>query len=188
MPRPVRVWPITRSSPPPRSARSFNGIGTMFKGFTRLDRDRRRFATLWFCVIGLPVLPLDRYYLGAGLHRLPTTMEQARTGISRYEVAGTARLHAGEILRTYLGGWLPPAAVVLGLLALLSRADDLPLWLTIGAVAVVPLASIIGGLMVLDYYGAHWAPLREVHWVQEPRPGQAPADGFGGPDDEYFFR
>lgn len=182
------MWPITRSSPLPRAARSYNGIGTMFKGFTRLDRDRRHFATLWFCVLGLPVLPLGRYYLGAGLHELPTTMEQARTATSWYGVVGTARLNAGEALRTYLAGWLPPAAVVLGLIALLSRADDLPLWLTIGAVAVVPFASIIGGLWILDCYGTHWAPLREVHWAQEAPPWHAPTDGYGGPDDEYFFR
>jgi hypothetical protein len=159
--QPDDVWPISVDNPGPGSLRSFNGIGFGLKGFTRVDATGYCFATRWFMIAGLPLVPLDRYYLREiGLHPRSNYVET----ITRYQIAGTAELRPDEILRTYAFGWLTPVAVIVPLLLLLARADDFPFWVPITALVLWPTAAIVLVVMALMYYRKHWAPMRKVRW------------------------
>jgi hypothetical protein len=141
---------------------SWNGIGFEFKGLTRKDAAGYCFATRWFMIIGLPVLPLGRFYVRddgmdftqAGVNRTAT----------RYRIGGTGRLRAVEVLRTYAFGWLTPVIAIVPLIALLYRADDVPIWLPLTAVCVWPTLAIVLAVAGVGYYRKHWAPRRAPRW------------------------
>lgn len=157
---PEDVWPISARNPGPGSLYSLNGIGFGLKGFTRTDASGYFFATRWFMIIGLPIVPLGRYYV----RQARMTPKDIAGNVTRYDVAGTARLHPGEILRTYAFCWLTPLIGILPLIALLERADDFSVWISITAVAVWPTTVIVLCVWLLLHYRKHWAPLREVRW------------------------
>jgi hypothetical protein len=165
---PDDVWPISAEHPGPRSLRSTNRIGFEFKGFTRKDDDGYCFATRWFMVFGLPIAPLDRYYVRE------RGIDPARTDHSvittRYEIAGRSPVRPAEVARTYAFGWLTPVAIIAPLLALLARADDLPFWLPLVALVVWPLTTIPLTVAMLMYYRDYLAPRREPRWHGRRRP------------------
>jgi hypothetical protein len=166
------VWPVSVDNPS-GSLRSFNGTGFGLKGFTRVDATGYHFATRWFMIVGFPIIPLERYYLREVSADFVTDYG-AYSEITRYDIAGTARLRLGEILRTYACVWLTPVVVILPLIALLLRANDIPLWVSITAVVLWPTTAICLAVMVLMYYRKHWAPLREVQWHQDAGNPSAP--------------
>jgi hypothetical protein len=156
------VWPISAEHPGPRSLRSSNGIGYDLKGFTRPDARGYRFATHWFMIIGLPLVPLGRYYLrDLGLDAARSDHVVTTT---RYDIAGRSRIRAAEVARTYAFGWLMPVVVLLPLLALFTWVDDLPVWIPLAAVVVWPIVAITVTVFVLMHYRDHWAPLRQPRW------------------------
>ncbi|MEV4755820.1 hypothetical protein AB0J86_12010 [Micromonospora sp. NPDC049559] len=157
------VWPFSRDNPGPGSLRSFNGIGFDLKGFTRVDATGYCFATRWFTIIGLPIIPLDRYYLRERGFASKSIGLYSETTY-RYNIAGWAKLRFGEVLRTYAFCWLATLGGVVPLLALLARADDFPVWVSITAMVVWPTTAIVLAVTGLMYYRKHWAPLREARW------------------------
>lgn len=159
------VWPVSADHPGPENWSSCNGIGYDLKGFTRVDATGYHFATLWFAIIGLPILPFGRYYLRESGFDLGANYGVSGQTRTRYDIAGTARLRFSEILRTYAFCWLTPAAAIWPLIALLERADDFPVWVPITAVVVWPTTAIVLAVAALTYYRKKWAPLREVRWV-----------------------
>jgi hypothetical protein len=159
---PDDVWPVSARHPGPGSLYSWNGIGFEFKGFTRKDATEHCFATRWFMIIGLPAVPLGRYYVrDDGIALGQTGVNRSAT---RYRIGGTGRLRAAEVPRTYAFGWLTPIIAIVPLIALLYRADDMPLWLPITAVCVWPTLAIVLAVTGVGYYRKHWAPLRTVNW------------------------
>ncbi|RZS43384.1 hypothetical protein EV193_102363 [Herbihabitans rhizosphaerae] len=161
---PDDVRPISAADPGPGSLRSYNGIGFEFKGFTRLDPTGHCFATRWFMIVGLPIMPLERYYVSDGVLAGGAMSGLYNETITRYRIVGVSQLRPAEVLRTYAFGWLTPLAAILPLLLLLARADDLPLWVTFTAVAVWPITAILIAVSALSHYRKNWAPVREVRW------------------------
>jgi hypothetical protein len=121
-------------------------------------------------IVGLPVLPLGRYYPRETAADLAPDYGLYHQTTSTYQVAGTARLCLDEVLRTYAFGWLTPAAAIWPLIALLHRADALPVWVPIVAVVCWPSTATALAVMGLMYYRKNWAPLREVRWRGRHRP------------------
>lgn len=172
------VWPLARGERVP--LRSYNGIGFGFKGFTRTDADGRCFATLWFTVLGLPLIPLSRYYVaeqGTSFYSIGT---YSRT-TTRYVIYGRSRLHAEEILRTYVFQWvLGPAFVLVPIILWLSHADEISgettdstsgwrISLLIGVFVIWLIGSIIALSFLTTTYRHRWAPLRKARMVRRPR-------------------
>jgi hypothetical protein len=160
---PDEVWPLARGEGV--WLRTIYGIGCEMKGFTRPDASGRYFGTRWVTFVLMPVIPLDRFYLE----------EVSSGGVSvgvysewrtRYKIAGRARLHFGEILRTLIFGWLvAPAVVLVPNMILLSRANDLNVWLVLGGFMGWLIGSIVVLELVLTWYRLHWAPVRTVRWA-----------------------
>lgn len=146
---------------------SYGGIGFGLKGFTRVDATGYCFATRWFMLFNLPIVPLGRYYLRElglrpGSNHLETT--------TKYEIAGTAELHPGEILRTYAYSWLGTAAVIVPLLAFLAAVGDDAGLVTLAAIVLWPMLGIFISVMALMHYRKRWAPEREVFWREPADP------------------
>ncbi|WP_433206122.1 hypothetical protein ACQP00_38990 [Dactylosporangium sp. CS-047395] len=142
------------------SLRSVNGIGFGLKGFTRTDADGYCFATRWFMLCNLPVIPLGRYYVREGA----TTNVPGRAS-TQYSVAGRGRLRLSEVGRTLAFSWLTTIAVVAPVIAVLWRADDVGLGWSLAMLVLWPAATCSAAYFGLAYYRKHLAPLREVHWV-----------------------
>ncbi|GAA4518139.1 hypothetical protein GCM10023191_091810 [Actinoallomurus oryzae] len=147
-----------------------NGFGWAMMGLTRVDESGRCFATRWVTALGLPLVPLDRYYLKeTGMTVVSHGFGSTTT--TRYEIFGVAPLRGSEIIRTYLYCWL--FAPLLGAgptILLLSDADDVSAALPGGVIALIVLfvllliASIMLLVAIHGYYRKHWAPLREPEW------------------------
>jgi hypothetical protein len=145
-----------------------NGFGFSLMGLTRLDSSGHCFATRWLIILGLPVLPLNRYYLQPGDTTF-MTRGSSSTLLSSYRIAGAADLRGTEILRTLLYCWLVGPAIVVGPLVLLfvnidAIVHSVPggvLTLIAGVLAWL-IGSAVGLTVVQQYYRQHWAPLREV--------------------------
>lgn len=177
---PDEVWPHDPNEWLPLS--SFNGIGFTFRGSTRPDESGRYFATRWFVLLGLPLAPMDRFYL-----RKASTETVALGYKDRYVVDGESRLNAGEVLRTYLFGWIGgPAVIVLPTLALFyplyqflqSIAPDAA-WVVLVMIGVFVVGLTCSGLLLgvlIANYRKKWAPLRTVRWVEAP---PSPFEDFG---------
>jgi hypothetical protein len=163
------VWPLA----PGTRVRlgTFNGIGCGFKGFTRTDPQGSCFATHWFMVVYLPLIPLGRYYLTQG----GTTDENYgfySHSVTRYTIHGRSRLRATEILCTYVYQWvLAPAFVIVPIVLWLNHADqisgetsdDVSGWriaLLIGVFLIWLLGSIFALAFLMLKYRRSWAPLR----------------------------
>jgi hypothetical protein len=157
---PDDVWPISIDNPSPESLYSVNGFGFGFKGFTRTDATGFCFATRWVMFAGLAVLPLDRYYL----RDVGYEADASGDTTTRYDIAGSAGLRPGEILRTYAFSWLTPVAAIWPLIAVLQRADDLPFWVSLGAVLLWPITVIALAVAGLAFYRNRLAPIRDVRW------------------------
>jgi hypothetical protein len=145
---------------------SFNGIGFDLKGFTRKDASGRCFATRYFTIVYMPVIPLDRFYLEE------TSVQYQNLGLSsntltKYRITGWSRFRAGEILRTYLFNWIiGPGVVLVPILLWLGHADQLSERIGIGWVIGGFVAWLIGSIaavvFTLTIYRERWAPLREA--------------------------
>ncbi|MCH5670424.1 hypothetical protein [Streptomyces gilvus] len=98
-----------------------NGIGTKFLGFGYRNRDGSHYATQWFVVLDLPILPLRRYRLTVGADVHHPLGAGSRT-LTRYVLHEETRLDSGEIMLTYLTWWLLGPLVVAGPAALLLWA------------------------------------------------------------------
>ena len=147
-----------------------NGFGRTMMGLTRVDESGRCFATRWFTVFGLPVVPLDRYYLKeAGMTVAARGAGTVTT--TKYEIFGTAALRGSEIIRTYLYCWLfAPLLGVGPVLLLLSDADGLADELPGGVLTLIVLfilllaVSVTLVVVIHGFYRKRWAPLREPEW------------------------
>jgi hypothetical protein len=157
---PDDVRPISEKNPGPGSLYSFNGIGFGLKGLTRTDRDGFCLATRWFMIAGLPIIPLGRYYI----REEGTTVDGISDTATRYTVAGTASLRVSEVLRTYAFSWLTPIAVIVPMIAVLHRADEVGFWWCLAMVTLWPITGIALAVTALYLYRDRWAPLREVRW------------------------
>lgn len=132
-----------------------NGIGTKFLGFGNRNRDGSHYATQWFVVLDLPVLPLRRYRLtvGASVHHPLGAGSQTLT---RYVLHEETRLDGREIMRTYLTWWLLGPLVVAGPAALLlwaisgNQHGGLGFW---AFFLTLSLAWVIGAATVMTNYG-----------------------------------
>lgn len=138
---------------------SFNGIGFDLKGLTRTDADGFCFATRWFIIAGLPIIPLGRYYVREEGMTVDATIDT-----TRYTIAGTASLRMSEILRTYAFRWLTPIAVLVPMIAVLNRADDIGFWWILAVVLLWPITGITLAVTALTIYRDRWAPLRRARW------------------------
>jgi NADH:ubiquinone oxidoreductase subunit K len=163
---PDRVVPL----PPDGAGKlgTVDGFGFSLMGLTRLDPSGHCFATRWLTVLGLPVLPLNRYYLQPGDTSF-TIRGTRSTQLTSYRIVGAADLRAAEILRTLLYCWLVgPAIVVLPLVLLFVNIDAIVDSVPGGVLTliVVVLAWLVGSVAglsaVLQVYRKRWAPLREV--------------------------
>lgn len=164
---PDKVIPLQKS---PRLG-SVNGIGWTMMGHTRVDGDGNCFATRWLTLFGLPILPLDRFYL----KELGTTFQSKGTEqktTSRYQIFGTAPLSVNELIRTYLYCWLFAPLIGIGPLVLyLADADHLGHSLPGGIITYLILLFVvlfvsIGVLVALhEQYRKHLAPLRQAEFV-----------------------
>lgn len=76
---------------------TLNGIGTKFYGFTPVDAQGCCYTTNWFTFLYFPVTPLWR----AKIKRDPS-----RPQTFSYQLLQKTPLVPGEILRTYLYGWI----------------------------------------------------------------------------------
>jgi hypothetical protein len=91
---------------------TLNGTGTKYYGWQSLRKsDRSAWATKWFVVLYVPVLPLAR-------HRLRVLTDRAREGffggaVNHYEMLEQSSLDWGEVLRTWLRFFTGLAIVVL---------------------------------------------------------------------------
>ncbi|WP_051791612.1 hypothetical protein [Amycolatopsis jejuensis] len=173
---PDEVWPLTPDDHPRLS--STNGFGTELHGFTREDADGWRFATRWLTALGLPLVPLERYYLRE-VKTLDAMLDAVRglpwTHRKRYELSGQSRLRAAEILRTYLFCWVAgPVFIALPVALLLSFADELAesagVFLLVILFGSVLAGSIMGLSALHARYQEQWAPLRTVRWRDAPPP------------------
>jgi hypothetical protein len=158
------VWPLE----PDERVRlsSFNGIGFDLKGFTRKDASGRCFATRYFTVVHLPLVPLDRFYLQEGSVQYQDLGLSSNT-LTRYRITGWSRLRVGEILRTYLFSWIiGPGVVLVPILLWLGRADELSDRIGIGWVIGGFVAWLLGSIIALGFllsaYRERWAPLRQA--------------------------
>lgn len=139
------VWPMPPKGP--GSLYSFNGIGFDLRGKTRTDAHNRCFATRWFTLVGLPVLPLGRYYI---TERGATSSHGQHT--ATYEFHGKSRLRIAEVLQMYLFCWVViPVVVLLPAFLLISHVDEVTaatsFWVVIAGVAGCPLGgfALLGG-------------------------------------------
>jgi hypothetical protein len=139
-------------------------------GLTRADESGRCFATRWVTALGLPLIPLGRYYLKEAGMSL-TSQGLGSTTTTRYEIFGVSPLRISEIIRTYLYCWLFVPALGAGpSLLLLADADDVAEVLPGGIIGVIVLfammliASVMLVVVIHGYYREHWAPLREPEW------------------------
>jgi hypothetical protein len=167
-PVPDDVWPLGPGEPGPLG--SFNGIGFTMRGFTRTDTSGRCFATRWFVMFLLPVIPLARYYVTEG-----ATTPTAASWTTRYQLHGRSRLRAGEVLRTYVFCWLvAPGIVLVPIILWLTHADQIADATSFWVVLVVFLVLVLGGVALvvtlISVYRRRWAPLRTVRWL-DARPG-----------------
>jgi hypothetical protein len=162
-----KVIPLEQS---PRLG-SMNGIGWTMMGLTRVDRDGNCFGTRWFTLFGLPILPLDRFYLKElGTQHESQGIRQTKS-TSRYQVFGTAPLSVNELIRTYLYCWLFGPLIGAGpLVVYLLDADHLAHSLPGGVITYLVLLFVvllvsIGVLVTLhEQYRKHLAPLREAEF------------------------
>jgi hypothetical protein len=152
------VWPSTEQP----VLTSFNGIGQGLRGFTRVDAGGRCFATRWLLVAGLPVVPLTRYYL----REYPQ---------GAFRVDGESRLRAVEVVRAYVYWWLVvPAVGILPMLAAAHRLRQVEsmstagTWWAIGGFVLWVVLVLTGLVTLRQAYRKHWAPVREVVWVDPP--------------------
>lgn len=163
---------------------SFNGIGFGFKSFTRTDARGCCFATRWFMLVYLPVIPLGRYYVKdqgttgtyAGAYTSTTT---------RYTIYGRSPLRADEILRTYVFQWvLGPAFVIVPIILWLSNADAISgetsdsvsgwrIFLLIAVFLIWLIGSIAALVVLMLTYRRKWAPLRDVRMVRKRPPSES---------------
>lgn len=165
------VWPVGGER---ITLRTSGGTGTTLMGHTRADSSGRCFATRWFTLFGLPVVPLERYLVTRGKH----TYVRGGTGSvasTAYAIHGQSRLRAGEIVRTVAFCWLLVPVLSLGpgialFLALSAStvSDGVKALSLVGAVvwAVVGSQFLIHGLM--DRYRKRWAPRRAAEWGRRP--------------------
>ena len=72
---------------------TITGFGTTLLGISRMDEDAIATATAWLTALWLPIVPLKRYRV------------QFRED-DRYTVLDEMPVDRGEVLRTYLFGWL----------------------------------------------------------------------------------
>lgn len=81
---------------------TWNGIGTTYRGFSRRLDDGSHHATEWFVLLLLPIVPLQRVRLHIGA----TTYGLDLSSFTQYRVLETTPLVFGEILLTYVVGWI----------------------------------------------------------------------------------
>ncbi|HEY8544775.1 MAG TPA: hypothetical protein VIL36_06995 [Acidimicrobiales bacterium] len=93
--------------------KTFNGFGFTMRSHTSKDPLGRQFATRWFTVFGLPLIPLERYLIeevGADF----SSYGIGSTFSERFLVHGVTSLHPLEVLGSYVWSWvIGPAFVVL---------------------------------------------------------------------------
>lgn len=178
---PDDVWPLPAAEPP--MLNTFNGTGLELKGFTRADAAGRCFATRWLVLLGMPIIPLGRYYLrqGSTTGFASGSYTEYRT---RYAIEGRARPRFFEIIRTYVFCWLiGPGVVLAPTLALLWRVDELSdaiapdsgwSFLAVTALALGwPVSAIVLLVMLLQNYRKHWAPVRTARRLTKPPPASS---------------
>jgi hypothetical protein len=174
---------------------SYDGFGFGFKGFTRTDSRGGCFATRWIMLLGLPLIPLDRYYVTEQGTSTFNAGNYSRT-TTGYLIHGRSRLSAEEIVRTYLFQWvLGPAIVLVPIILWLSHADEIVgettdsvsggrFALLIGVFLIWLIGSISGLAFLTTTYRRRWAPVREARIVQR-RPRSAATIGSSPrPDSE----
>ncbi|MGW2253314.1 hypothetical protein ACWCXH_24405 [Kitasatospora sp. NPDC001660] len=162
-----------------RKLSSRNGTGFALTGFSRKDAEGNCFATRWFTLLGIGVVPLARLYVREG----ETTTVDGRTPggqrttttTTRYAFLGIGRLKAWEIVRHYLF-WLvtiPASALPSWWLIVLmdhsSRPGGIPLFLLwLAGVISMPVIMLVVFVLLLHIYRARLAPVYEVEWVSGP--------------------
>jgi hypothetical protein len=167
---PDEVWPLESGERVRLS--SFNGIGFGLKGFTRKDSSGMYFATRYFTVVYLPVLPLDRFYLTeTGIQYQDIGV--ASTTVTSYRIVGRSRLRIVEILRTYLYFLLTLSIVLVPILLWLGHADELGeaigFWWVLGGFVGWLLGSVVGIAVLTITYRDRWAPIREAEVLPRRR-------------------
>jgi hypothetical protein len=148
-----------------------NGFGWTIMGLTRVDEDGNCFGTRWYTAAGLPILPLDRYYLKEG-DTTYSSRGRTSTETTSYQILGTAPLRSSEIIRTYIYCWLIAPLIGAGpLLLYLVNADHLAHSLPGGIITFLILMFVIlfaGPILLLvlhTRYRERFAPLRVPAWL-----------------------
>lgn len=124
------------------------------------------FATRYFSIVGLPIVPLGRFYLRE-TEKLFSMQGAVSRETTRYAIAGRSRIRVGEVLRTYLFCWLlGPAIVLVPIGLLLGNADEISqsigFWWVFGGFIFWLFASIFLLVFLMGAYRKRWAPLREA--------------------------
>ncbi|HET6293975.1 MAG TPA: hypothetical protein VFG33_11390 [Kribbella sp.] len=123
--------------------------------------------------MGLPLVPLDRYYL-----KETAVVGQFTGGAwstsSKYSIDGQSRPRLSEVLRTCLFAWIIAPGFVVGPIALLlvnadAISESFGFYWMFGGFIFWLLASIPALAFLIGVYRRRWAPLREVRW-RDSRP------------------
>jgi hypothetical protein len=141
-----------------------NGIGTMFYGWRFVNEDTA-FATEWFTVLYLPLIPLKRCKVNVPERRKPETIASWRSLVGivtwspsfsdRYVVVECTPLSIREVATTYLKAFLLlPSAIVAPLFLMLASRphldiehNDTHFYLSIGMF----LAWVVYGVCLLAH-------------------------------------
>lgn len=83
---------------------TINGTGFKYLGFSKLDKNGCCTATKWLVFAYFPLFPLKR-------HHLKFSLDQKF--IRHYQVLGDSPSEKGEIISTYLWGWILIPLIVL---------------------------------------------------------------------------
>lgn len=159
---PDPVYPLPPDARPP-SLGTYNALGTMLLYNSRPDETGCFFATQWLMII-LPVAPLRRYYVREGR----TTIEGSGS-TTEYEIHGTSRIRAIEVIRAYLFFWILLPAALIGPILVAMAHDDDPAGddvMFVGMFVSVGLILLLLTLLLL--HRMFWRPVRTAHWADPP--------------------
>lgn len=106
---------------------SFNGIGLRFLGFSKLDENNACYATVWFTLFFVPLIPLYR----AKIKRMATNSVDFV-----FTMLAKERLVPMEIVKVLVEGWIVIPTCIL-----------LPLIVCIPAVGIVGLPDTVGNVL-----------------------------------------
>ena len=107
-----------------------NGIGTTFLGVSKQDENNIATANVWFTLLYLPIFPFRRMRV--------RFFEHQGSGFS-YQIVSDKKLVLGEILKTYIFGWI--IFPVIGLLPLIIAIKEV--WQSFGLPQFLHIPYII---------------------------------------------